>query len=113
MVSDRLHHHRTFWGICFPLSPPPSDQTAIYMIKKNLERNGQPLLQPSVQRLDLTVVLSSVIAEGYRELVEHSGTVLSLSTINFCAKPSTGSAENPSPLSSDTDRRHTGPSFPR
>jgi hypothetical protein len=76
MVTDRIHHDRTFWGIRFPVRPPPFDQSIINIVQEYLEGSGHPVLKPCLQGLDLTAVLLTIVGKADRKFIEHTSSFL-------------------------------------
>lgn len=64
-ISNYIHHDSTFWGIRFPVLPPPFHQPAVNVVKKYLKGRRHPVLKPSLKGLDLTTVVLAVIVEVY------------------------------------------------
>jgi hypothetical protein len=71
MISDNIHHDGAFWGIRFPVLAFPFDQSAIDIIKEDLEDRRDPVLKAALQGFDLAVIMFAVVVEADRESVKH------------------------------------------
>jgi hypothetical protein len=72
LIADAVDHDGTFWGIRFPIGAPSFDRSIVYIIKKHLEGSGHPVLEASLERLYLAVVLPAVVVKTDRESIEHT-----------------------------------------
>jgi hypothetical protein len=70
-IPNYIHHDRAFWGIRFPLIPPPFHQPAVNVIEEHLKRRRHPVLKTPLKRLDLTTVVLSVIIKVDWKSVKH------------------------------------------
>ena len=72
MVTNRVHHDRTFWGIRFPIGASSFDQSVIHVVEEDLKTGGHSVLQTRLQGLDLAVILPSVVSKADRKFIEHT-----------------------------------------
>ena len=71
MISNDIDHDSTFWGIRFPTITLPFHQSAVDIVEKYLEGGRLAVLQPGLQRLDLTKVLTAVVCKPDGKWIEH------------------------------------------
>ena len=91
MIPDYVHHDRTFWGIGFPIGSSPADETAIYIIKDDLEGSRNAVLQTGLEGLDLAVIADAVVDKLDGKSIEHTMRLISESIPHpiklSCQKP--------------------------